>query len=114
MRGILKHKLITGLFAAALAFALGGFSWILAALSARGGAGPFILHFNDIDGITQLGMIGDIAFAGIFAVVVVAVNFAVALELDARDRALGKIIAVMTLVAAILLFIACAAILSVN
>ncbi len=101
--------------AAALAFVLGGFSWALVALGAQsGGAGPFILHFNDIDGITQIGMAGDMALAGIFAVIAVVANFVIALELDARDRVMGKIMAAITLVAAILLFIACAAILSVN
>jgi hypothetical protein len=125
MSKIIKHKLVTGLFAAAFAFVLGGFGWAIAALGARnasvgsgaGGimsAGRIILHFNDIGGITRLGGIGDLWYAGIFAVIAVAINYAIALELDARDGVMGKTMAAITLAAAILLFIACAAILSVN
>ncbi|MDR3581779.1 MAG: hypothetical protein P4L67_00705 [Candidatus Pacebacteria bacterium] len=116
MRIFVNHKLITGMFAAAFAFVLGGFAWALAALGAwsNGGSGPRILHFNDIAGITQLGTAGDVMLAGIFAVIVVAVNFTIALELDARDRIMGKVTAVITLAASILLFIACTAILGVN
>jgi hypothetical protein len=113
MNRIVKHKLITGLFAAAFAFVLGGFGWALAALGARGG-GPLILHFNDVSGITQLGGVGALWYAGIFAMIAVAINYVIALELGARDGVMGKTMAVITLAAAILLFIACAAILSVN
>jgi hypothetical protein len=116
MNKIVKHKLVTGLFAAALAFVLGGFIWALAALGVRsgGGAGRFILHFNDVSGITQLGRVGDLWFAGIFVAVAVVINYVIALELDARDGVMGKAMATMTLTIAILLFVACAAILSVN
>lgn len=114
---IVKHKLVAGLFAAAFAFVAGGFIWAFVVLSAKSGgvgAGPVILHFNDIIGITRLGTAGDIALAGVFAAIVVVVNFVIALELDERDRVLGKVMAAVTLVAAILLFIACTAILGVN
>ena len=113
-----KHKSVFAMGVAALAFAGGGFVWALAALGARGSggvaAGPYILHFNDISGITQIGSVGDLARAGIFAGVAVIASFAVAFELDRRDRVLGKLMAAVTLAAAVLLFIACAAILNVN
>ncbi len=112
-RRIFEHKMVSGIFLAALAFAAGGFAWVVVALrSANGGA--VILHFNDIDGITQVGMPGDILRVGIFTLLVVLIDFAIALELDARDRVLGKIMAAVTLVACVLLFIACTAILNVN
>jgi hypothetical protein len=110
---IVKHTVVTGLFAAAFAFVLGGFGWAIMALRARGG-GPLILHFNDVGGITQLGGVGDLWYAGVFAMIAVAINYVIALELDTRDGVMGKTMAVITLAAAILLFIACAAILSVN
>ncbi len=113
-----KHRSIVAMGTAALAFAGGGFMWALAALGERGNggvaAGPFILHFNDISGITQVGSVGELARAGIFAVVAVIASFAVAFELDRRDRILGKLMAAVTLAATVLLFIACAAILNVN
>ena len=113
-----KHKAVVTMGAAALAFVAGGFVWMLAALGVKGGggaaAGPFILHFNDISGITQVGSAGELAFAGIFAAVAIVISFAVAFELDRRDRVLGKLMAAVTLAASVLLFIACAAILNVN
>lgn len=123
MRTIIKHRVITGLFAAAFAFVVGGFVWALVAIDMRtsGGTGGaigsirrIILHFNDIDGITRIGGIENLWYAGVFAMIAVGINYAIALELDVRDRIMGKIMAAVTLVAAILLFIACTAILSVN
>jgi hypothetical protein len=113
MKKIAKHVLVTGLFAAAFAFVIGGFGWALAALSARGGE-PLIIHFNDVSGITQLGGVADLWSVGILAMIAVAINYVIALELDARDSVMGKTMAAITLAVAILLFIACAAILSVN
>jgi hypothetical protein len=116
MKKILNQRSIIAMSAAALAFVLGGFIWALAELGSRGlqGGGPLILHFNDIVGITEIGMRGTFAFAGIFAAFAVVINFMIALELDARDRVLGKMIAALTLAAAVLLFIGCAAIINVN
>ncbi len=82
--------------------------------SLGGAAGPVILHFNDITGITQVGSARTLLFVGIFALVAAAVNVPIALELDRRDRVLGKLLAGSTLGLAVLLFIACAAILNVN
>lgn len=118
MQELTKHRSVIAMGASALAFVAGGFVWALASFGARGGggaaAGPFILHFNDVSGITQVGTAGQFAFAGIFAAVAVVASFAVAFELDRRDRVLGKLMAAMTLMAAVLLFIACAAIINVN
>ncbi len=110
---IVRHRAVVTMCAAALACVAGGFAWALAALRIAGQT-PLILHFNDIAGITQTGPAGELAFAGTFAAVLVVVNFAVARELDSRDRVLGKVLAAITLAAAILLFMACAAIINVN
>lgn len=122
MRRLAAHRAVIAMSSVSLAFVLGGFAWALAALGGASGgtgassaaAGPFILHFNGISGITQIGTIGDLAAAGVFAAAVVVINFVVALELDARDRVLGKVMAAVTLAAAVLLFIGCAAIINVN
>lgn len=80
---------------------------------ARGSA-PYILHFNDIDGITKVGGITNLILMGILGVFIVVLNFFIALELEARDKILGRMVAGLTLVMAILLFIGFVAILSVN
>ena len=113
-----KHKSIFIMNLGALAFVMGGFVWAFVVLGTKvggsAGVGPFILHFNDISGITQVGSVMELVFAGAFSVAAVIANFAVALEFDRRDRVLGKLMAAITLVAAALLFMACAAILNVN
>ena len=57
---------------------------------------------------------GDLLNTAIFGLVVVLVNFGIALALEERDRFLGKLIAAATAVFAILLFIGFSVIMSVN
>jgi len=113
LKRIQKHRIVSIVSGAAVLFTLGGFFWAYFALRAVG-SGPFILHFNDIDGITQVGGLSSLVFMGFFGLVVTLMNFAIALELEEKDGFLGKITAVATLGFAILLFIAFAAILNVN
>ncbi|MGD1003343.1 MAG: hypothetical protein ABR884_02090 [Minisyncoccia bacterium] len=113
IKKISKHRLVSLLSLASLAFAAGGFFWALGAL---GGAasGPFILHFNDLQGITSIGSFGNILWMGVLGIAIVVMNFFIALDLETRDNVLGKIVAAMTLVMAILLFLAFAAIIKIN
>ncbi|HEY5221060.1 MAG TPA: hypothetical protein VIJ29_02865 [Candidatus Paceibacterota bacterium] len=113
IKKISQHRLVSLLSLLSLAFVVGGFFWALGALSSMS-SGPVILHFNDMEGITHIGNFGDIILMGILGVVIVVVDFFVALDLEARDKVLGKIVAVMTLVMAILLFLSFAAIINVN
>ncbi len=105
--------MVSLIFLASLALAAGGFFWALAALRASA-SGPLILHFNDMAGITNIGGFGSLIPMGILGIAIVIVNFFVALSLEERDGVLGKIVAVMTLVMTILLFLAFAAIIKVN
>src|ERR1700722_12090925 len=104
LQKLLKHRIVATLSLASLLFVLGGFSWTYFSFRAMGG--PFILHFNDIAGITSVGGFNSIIFMGIFGAFVVLMNFAIALEFDAKDRFFGKFLAATTLVFAVLLFIA--------
>ena len=113
IKKILNHRTVAALSSVALVLVLGGFLWMLSALQAMG-SGPFIINFNDIQGITRTGGIGDVIKMGVLALLIVIVNFFLAVELDERDRILGKMVAGITLVGAILLFIAFVAILNVN
>jgi hypothetical protein len=113
VKNILKYRLVSLLSLASLLLVLGGAIWSWSAL-AGSGSSPFILHFNDIDGITNVGGLGNLVMMGILAIFIVILNFFVALELEARDKVLGKIVASVTLAMAILLFIGFVAILNVN
>jgi hypothetical protein len=113
IKKIIKYRLVSLLSLASLAFVLGGSIWAYASLL-NSGVAPFILHFNDIDGITRVGGIENLVLMGILGVFMVVIDFFVALELEARDKVLGKIVASVTLVMAILLFLGFVAILNVN
>jgi hypothetical protein len=113
IKKIANHRLVSLLSLASLAFVAGGFFWAYGALT-NAGAEPLILHFNDMDGITATGDFSNLVLMGILGVCIVIVNFFIAIELEERDGVLGKIVAGVTLVIAILLFLGFAAILNVN
>jgi hypothetical protein len=108
----INHKLVFILCGASLAFVLGGFLWACFAL--QGLRSPLLLHFAGLFGEVQVGGFGSVIGAGVLGLLVVLINSAVAVELDSRDAFLGKFTAALTLAFAVLLFIAAAAIISVN
>ncbi len=114
IKKIIQHRIVATLSASAIAFVIGGFAWIMIAINRLDASGPFILHFNDMAGITSVGDLSVIVFMGIFGIVATVMSFFVSLELDERDPFLGKIMAGGGLIFAILLFIAFASILNVN
>ncbi len=123
IKKIAAHRLITALSAIAIAFVIGGCLWACAELGGITG-NPLILHFNDFNGITQVGGLATLAFMGVFGTLVVLMNTAIALEFADRPgasahgsvngRFFGKFLVAMTLAFAVLLFIAFAAIINVN
>lgn len=109
---VIEHKLVSALCAAAMLFVLGGMLWSY--LAFRNITSPLVLHWTEGVGITQVGGLSQPMGAGLVGIVMVLINSVLAFELESRDPWLGKIVAAMTLVAAVLLFIAAAAIISVN
>ena len=113
IKKVSTYRLVGLLSLASFLFAAGGFFWAVAALSGSA-SGPLILHFNDMQGITSIGDFNGLLLMGILGLVIVITNFFIALDLESRDNVLGKIVAVITLIMAILLFLAFAAIIKVN
>jgi hypothetical protein len=107
-----KYRLVNGSLAAAFLLVLAGFLWTMISFMMTGG--PFILHFDDLQGITMISGRGFVVFMGIFGMAMVFINGNIALELESRESFWGKLIAALTVTLAVLLFIAFAAILSVN
>jgi hypothetical protein len=113
------HRLITALYTIALAFVIGGCVWACVELGGITG-NPLILHFNDLIGITQVGGLAPIIFMGVFGILVVLMNAAIAFEFADRPGAaahgqfFGRFLAALTLAFAVLLFIAFAAIINAN
>lgn len=101
-----------GAFAAAALFATGGWLWAWFVLRAI--RTPLILHFSDYTGINQIGGMAEVHGLGATGLVVVAVNFVLALQLRAREARWAWVLAGSTLFLAALLFTALAAIISVN
>ncbi len=119
LKKISGQRLIAALCIIALAFIVGGCLWACAELAGVTG-NPLILHFNDINGITQVGGLTTVIFMGVFGTLVVVMNFAIALEFadrsgaPAHGRFFGIFLGVVTLAFAALLFITFAAIINVN
>ncbi|MEK7195446.1 MAG: hypothetical protein AAB655_02005 [Patescibacteria group bacterium] len=108
----LKHKSTAILFSLALAFVLGGVFWTFFGLKRI--SGPVVVHFNNLAGINQIGSLWELLSIGAIAAVIIFSNFIIAVELEERDRFLGKTITGATLLFGILIFIGFAAIISVN
>ncbi len=113
IKKIARYRLVSLFSLASLALVAGGFFWAYGALL-NVGAEPLILHFNDMDGITATGGFSNLLFMGILGALIVIVNFFIAIELEARDHFLGKVVASVTLILAVLLFLGFTAILNVN
>lgn len=113
LKKVIRYRAVAAISFIAIVFAASGFAWAFFGLS-NSGTGPFILHFNDMTGITSVGDLSAVIFMGILGIVVTLMNFFIALEFEERDPFLGKVMAGGTLIFSILLFIAFVAILNVN
>lgn len=95
------------------AFALILLSQGLALFFLRGESETLVLHFTK-SGIDQFGSFWQLQGYGLIGLVVVIMNYFIAIELEERDWFWGKFVAGVTLGLAILLFVAFRAIISVN
>jgi hypothetical protein len=86
----------------------------LAYLSLKGIREPLILHFSTYTGINQIGGLTELFALGLTALIVVLINAVLAFSLEARQPVLGKVLAMVTVFLALLLFIGFMAIISVN
>ncbi len=109
---IVKHKIVAIVGGASLVLTTGG--WLWSWLVLRHVRQPLILHFNNLVGIDKIGSASDLSVLGVFGFLAVLVNTLLALELDDRDWFWGKFLITVTAGLAALLFMAFAAIISVN
>lgn len=101
-----------GPFAAGLLLAVGGWFWAWLALGSI--QSPLILHFSEYTGINQIGNMADIHGLGATGVVMMLLDFVLALALRGREPRWSKVLAGAALFLGALLFMALAAIISVN
>src|SRR3989338_7663406 len=94
IKKIVKFRFMGITFLVSFLLVAGGCLW--AYLKLKEITSPLILHFNDA-GINQIGSFKELLWIGITGMVAVVVNFFVALEFEARDRFLGKMLAAGTL-----------------
>lgn len=109
---VLKLRIKGPLFLVSFALVFGGVLWTYFSLG--GASGPVIIHFDSLTGISLIGSFWSLVGFGIMALIIVTFNFLIAFELRERDRFLARLAAVVTLLFAVLIFIALAAIISVN
>ncbi len=107
-----RYKVISAVFGASFALVFGAMLWAFLAL--RGLPSPIILHYNPLVFINQFGSMWDLLGVGVAALMILALNFAIALELKDREWLLGELTALASLFMSALLFIAFSAIISVN
>lgn len=107
-----RFKVISWLFGASALFVISGTLWAYAAL--RGVRGPLILHYSSASGIGEIGGLWGLLKMGVAGLLVVIVNFFLALELEERDSFFGRFVAATTVLLSVLIFIGFAAIISVN
>lgn len=107
-----KYKVTTLTFLLSLILVLGGTIWAYVTLHSS--SQPLILRFSEYAGITNIGNIWDVMGLGAFGLLLVAINFFLAINLQEREKFLGKILTGATLFLAILIFITLSAIISVN
>lgn len=72
------------------------------------------MHFNNFSGITQIGDLSGLVWVGVGAMAAILVNFLIVLELEERDKFLGKLATAAALIFGLLIFIGFAAIISIN
>lgn len=109
---VLKFRVISSIFLFNFALVLGGTLW--AYFSFRNASGPVIIHFNNLTGINLIGSYWGLISFGATGLVVIFINFIIAIEFEERDRFLGKLVTAITTLLAALIFIALAAIIGVN
>lgn len=111
---VLRFKrlhLVPGAFIVSGLLVCGGFFWAFFAL--RHIETPLILHFSS-RGIDRIGGAGDLFVMAFFGLLVLAVNFFIAKEAEKRDWFWGKVVAGVTLLFALLLFLAFSVIIDIN
>lgn len=75
---------------------------------------PLILHFSPYTGINQIGSLRDLLAVLATGMILVGMNTVLAFVLVKRDPVLARLVALTTLLIALLLFIGFLAIMSVN
>jgi hypothetical protein len=110
---IIKHKAVSAACLSAIFITLAGFLWVYFGLRMTG-SGPFVIHWNDMNGITEVGGLWSVAAVGMLGIFITVIDFFIATELEEREPFLGKVVATASALFAVLLFIAFAAILGMS
>lgn len=108
---LIKYKLTAIVFSAAFTFVIAGWIWSWSRLH---GASELTLHFSDYGGINKTGNMWDLHAFGILGLVMLFLDWLIAMTLEERDWFLGKLMASAGLTLGILIFIGFVVIMNVN
>ncbi len=111
-RDILKFKFNNLITIVSLLFVFGGGIWAYFALQEV--SDSIIIEYSSFVGINRVGYFWDLVKVGIFGIIAIGVNFLISVEIEKRDRFLGKLANAFTFFLSVLIFIYFVAIISVN
>lgn len=112
MKKYLEHRVLALSFFIDFLFVVFAFLWGYVRL--KDASGPIILHYDNYVGIDFIGGMSQLMWVAALSAVIVITNFFIAAELEARNKFLSRVVASITAVMAVLIFIGFAAIISVN
>ena len=112
LREFFRYKIPNLVLVLSLTLVLGG--WVWSYFDLRTISDPLIIHYSQEVGIDQVGYAGDLAKVGIFGIVVILINFLIAVEVEQKERFLGRLTSGVTFLLGLLIFIYFAAIMGVN
>ncbi|MEK7137959.1 MAG: hypothetical protein AAB787_00470 [Patescibacteria group bacterium] len=98
----------------ALGFVLIFGGWLWAYLKLRVIEVPVVILYNEVEGVTRAGEVGEFLKVLVFGLLVLVINFFISAELEERSRFWARLSSIFTIFLAVLIFIYFAAIISVN
>lgn len=113
MKNFIKNKTVFLLNYIAIGVSLISFFSVFFALISLSNR-PLVIHFDDINGITKMGNFTDIILIAVTGIIITILNFFISIKIEKRDKFLAKVISIVSILFAVLLFIAFTAILTMN
>jgi hypothetical protein len=108
---LFRYKWTGIAFALSLTLVLAGWIWAWVRLR---GSSSLTLHFSAYTGINRVGSLSDLHTFGFLGLLMLALNWLIAMSFEERDWFLGKLTAFAGLALGILIFIGFMVIMNVN
>ena len=111
-RRFFRHKWNNLSLTLGFVFVFGGWLWVY--LKLRVIEMPVVILYNEVEGVTRAGEVGEFLKVLVFGLLVLVINFFISAELEERSQFWARLSSIFTVFLAVLIFIYFAAIVSVN